>query len=47
MIEMRENIKDDIKVQIKDIVLDDEKAQQIIDASKISMGQEMNETDCL
>jgi len=26
MIEMRENIKDDIKVQIKDIVLDDEKA---------------------
>ena len=47
MIEMRENIKDDIKVQIKDIVLDDEKAQQIIDASKISMEQEMNETYCI
>ena len=47
MIEKRENINDEMKEQINDIVLDDEKAQQIIDASKISMGQEMNETDCL
>ena len=47
MIEKRENINDEMKENINDIVLDDEKAQQIIDASKISMGQEMNETDCL
>ena len=44
-IEKRENITDDMKEQIVDIVLDDEKAQQIIDAAKISMGQELNETD--
>ena len=37
-IEKRENITDDMKEQIVDIVLDDEKAQQIIDAAKISMG---------
>ena len=38
MIEKRENINDEMKEQINDIVLDDEKAQQIIDAAKISMG---------
>ena len=37
-IEKRENITDDMKEQLVDIVLDDEKAQQIIDAAKISMG---------
>jgi nucleolar protein 56 len=37
-IEIRENINDDMKEQLTDIVLDDEKAQQIIDAAKISMG---------
>ena len=37
-IEKRENINDDMKEQLVDIVLDDEKAQQIIDAAKISMG---------
>ena len=37
-IEKRENINDDMKEQITDIVLDDEKAQQILDAAKISMG---------
>lgn len=47
LVEKRENINDEMKERITDIVLDDEKAQQIIDASKISMGQEMSETDCL
>jgi len=36
--EKRENITDDMKEQITDVVLDDEKAQQIIDAAKMSMG---------
>lgn len=34
----RDGITDEMKEQIADIVLDDEKAQQIIDAAKISMG---------
>lgn len=38
VVEKRDNINDDMKEQITDIVLDDEKAQQIIDAAKISMG---------
>jgi len=46
-IEKRDNVTDDLKEQISEIVLDDEKAQQIVDAAKISMGQDMNETDCL
>lgn len=46
-IEKRENITDEMKEQLQDIVLDDEKAQQIIDAAKISMGQELSETDCI
>lgn len=37
-IENRESINDEMKEQLTDIVLDDEKAQQIIDAAKISMG---------
>lgn len=47
LLEKRENITDDMKERITDVVLDDEKAQQIIDASKISMGQDFSETDCL
>jgi len=38
LLEKRDNITDEMKEQINDIVLDDEKAQQIIDAAKISMG---------
>ena len=38
LIEKRDNINDDMKEQINDIVLDDDKAQQIVDAAKISMG---------
>jgi len=45
LLETRDNITDEMKERISDIVLDDEKAQQIIDASKISMGQELAETD--
>jgi len=37
-IEKRENITDEMKDDLTNIVLDDEKAQQIIDAAKISMG---------
>lgn len=47
LLEKRDNITDEMKEQITDIVLDDEKAQQIIDAAKISMGQEISETDTL
>ena len=37
-IEKRENVTEDIKDELTNIVLDDEKAQQIIEAAKISMG---------
>ena len=37
-VEKRENINDEMKDDLTNIVLDDEKAQQIIDAAKISMG---------
>ena len=37
-IESRDGVNDEMKEQLTDIVLDDEKAQQIIDAAKISMG---------
>jgi len=41
----RENVTDELKDEIQSITLDEEKAQQIIDAAKISMGMDMNETD--
>jgi len=37
-IEKRENINDELKEKLTEILLDDEKAQQVIDAAKISMG---------
>lgn len=46
-IEKRENVNDEMKEELTDIVLDEEKAQQIIDAAKISMGQEMSESDVI
>lgn len=46
-IEKRENISEDMKDDLTAIVLDEEKAQQIIEAAKISMGQEMSEADVL
>jgi len=47
LVEKRDNITDEMKDEILAIVLDDDKAQQVIDAAKISMGQDMSETDCL
>ena len=46
-IERRENVVEDIKEKLTEIVLDEDKAQQIIEAAKISMGQEMSETDVM
>jgi nucleolar protein 56 len=37
-IEKRENVNDDMKDKLTELVLDEEKAQQIIEAAKISMG---------
>lgn len=47
MIEIRENVTDEIKDKLIEIIHDDDKAQQIIDAAKISMGQDMSEADVL
>jgi nucleolar protein 56 len=43
----RENVTDAFKDEIQSVTLDEDKAQQIIDAAKISMGMDMNETDQL
>lgn len=43
----RDNFVEDIKDEIAAITLDEEKAQQIIDAVKISMGMDINDTDAL
>jgi nucleolar protein 56 len=43
----REKVTDELKDEIQAITLDEEKAQQIIEAAKISMGMDMNETDQL
>lgn len=44
-IQNRSTITDESKEELEELVHDEEKAQQIIDASKVSMGQELNETD--
>ena len=38
LVETRDGVNDEMKERIADLVLDEEKAQQIIDAAKISMG---------
>jgi len=43
----RDNLTEDIKEELESIVLDEEKASQIIDAVKISMGMEINDNDAL
>ena len=43
----RNSVVDDLKEEIQAITLDEEKAQQILDAAKISMGMDMTENDCL
>ena len=43
----RDNCTDENKEDIAAIMLDEEKAQQLIDANKISMGMDMNDNDAL
>ena len=43
----RDNLTEDIKEELESIVLDEEKAAQILDAVKISMGMEINDNDAL
>jgi len=43
----RDAVKDDLKEEITAILLDEEKAQQIIDAAKITMGMDMKDSDAL
>lgn len=41
----RENVTDEFKEELTQVLLDEEKAQQIIDAAKISMGMDMKDSD--
>lgn len=41
----RENVTDELKEELTQVLLDEEKAQQIIDAAKISMGMDMKDSD--
>ena len=43
----RDNCTDEMKEDMQDIMKDEEKVQQILDAAKISMGMEMNDADAL
>jgi nucleolar protein 56 len=43
----RDACNDEALDEIKDIMLDEEKAQQVVDAAKISMGFEMRDEDSL
>ena len=43
----RENVKDDLKQEIEAVTMDEERADQILEAAKISMGMDMNESDSL
>ena len=43
----RDNLTEDIKDDIQQIVMDEEKADQILDAVKISMGMDINDSDAL
>jgi nucleolar protein 56 len=46
-IESRESVTDDSKEMLTEMVLDEDKAQEIIDAAKISMGQDLSEADAI
>lgn len=43
----RENVQEDLKAEIEAITMDEERAEQILEAAKISMGMDMNESDSL
>lgn len=45
MLENKNNATEENLKSIEEITLDEEKANQIIEAAKISMGQDMSETD--
>lgn len=45
LIEKRDNVNEDIKEALTEILLDEDKAQQVIEAAKISMGQDMSDYD--
>jgi len=45
MIQNKEEITDDMKEKLTEFTLDEDKSQEIIDASKTSMGQELSEAD--
>ena len=47
LIERRDNVTEEFKDQITEVVLDEDKAQELIEAAKISMGQDMSEADVL
>jgi nucleolar protein 56 len=47
LIERRDKITDDMKDDLVEILKDEEKAQQILDAVKISMGQDMSDADVM
>ena len=45
LIENREKISESMKEQLAEVTLDDEKAEEIIEASQISMGQDISDND--
>ncbi len=45
LIENKDNVTADIKEQLEEITLDEDKANQIIEAAKTSMGQDISEFD--
>jgi nucleolar protein 56 len=46
-VERRDKISEDMKDELASILMDEEKASQVIEAAKTSMGQDMSETDVL
>jgi nucleolar protein 56 len=46
-IENKDNINDELLEKLEEYTLDEEKAREIIEASKISMGQDISEADTL
>lgn len=45
LIESRENVNESILPKLEELTMDEEKAREIIEASNISMGQDINEND--
>lgn len=43
----KENVQEDLKAEIEAVTMDEERAEQILEAAKISMGMDMNESDSL